>query len=412
MKRMIAFIFSFLVVVSLAGCAGQQGSTLPTAPAATIATPATATPVESTPSPIQTTSAPVETAAPVIKDGPIPGLLGEKWYDWDKVGAYPGSEVAAWGGRIAFQTIAKNGSNLFESHLSLANTDGSDSKYTDILINSGDFLGLLKPSRMNYRDGWVYLIRSDNGKDHIYKVKEDGTSPIRLPTAEDTQYAEKEYFYDALLLINDKLYFTIEVEMGKVYHSVLARMNTDGSYEERLEESDSRYFSVLYYDAGKFYYECYDVNEDISELYQLDIATGASKPIGEIDTLDIKFVVRGDQAIFTEPYDSTNDNICMVNVCSISSGKKETLIDANLDIIDYALFDRWLLMIDGFKGLLGYDFTTGKLYLLSDSPFIDNVQIAITADQAYLQSIISGSLYPIQFANGKVTIGPNINEAK
>lgn len=391
MKRTIPFIMTILLILSLAGCVKVQPAEPSTTPSPT-ASPA------ASPSSIPTTPVPTEAKTPIITDGPIPELLGNQWYDWDRVGRYPGSSVVECGDKICLNMIGYDTSGKTDTdyyYLSFANADGSGYKKTKLLYTGS----------RNYKDEWVYMIYSRGDKDGIYKVKTNGNGLQKLYEARSTG-AKKLVCIDDLLLIDDKLYF-IEEDASREMCSIKC-IDLYGGSLEILDETPSCYYGTsLYYHNGNLYYMAEGLNAQQYDIFQYNTDTGDITMTAENIDMDIsRYVIAGDKLFHTIPT-GTNENALYVH--SLSTGRDEQLIHADIGYIhDFSLFDRWLLIYCD-KGLMGYDLPTGKLYLLNNVPWAKDMEgctllIESTPKCVYLEFDKWGYLYPIIFANGKVNV--------
>lgn len=401
MKRIILNIIIMCAVSAILGCAKNPAAD--TAQAVQTPRPKlteqadTAAPTESAP----TTDAETSIKIQVIKTESIPGLLGTQWYEWDKVGAYPGASAVQCGDRIAFQMLKWLDEHSYDSYLSFADPDGSHCVTTKI-----------KDSRsLNYKDGWVYIIYKD---DCIYKVKTDGSGREKIFEAKSSIEGTTGVLLSELLLAHDKLYVFENIHYGKEEKSIFMRMNLDGSGAETIDEfvhldatdkSDwYSYWPSVFYDSGAMYYTNTDLNKSTYDIYKYDIAANNKTCVvsGIISDYGCKIAARG-EILYYRCNEGLKTHI-------ISSGKDELFTWAVSEgVFDFAFFDRWLLMSSD-EGLYFYDHKSSELYLA------ENIgscwYIMPTQNYVYYEPDGYPFLYPIAFEDGTVTVGDEINTAK
>lgn len=137
MKRIMILIMITATILGLAACSGHSAETQ----------------AAGTPTATQAAPAPAKIAAPYPKALPtaaatLPCLLGEKWYDWESAGAYPGASITQCGDRIAFLKPVVDRENGCIDYLAFADPDGSNCVCAEVIF----------PRCLNYKDGWVYYI--------------------------------------------------------------------------------------------------------------------------------------------------------------------------------------------------------------------------------------------------------------
>jgi len=394
-KRIRLLIVILLIASVLSGCVEKQveisASVSPAGDPTASQTPEPSLAGTALPSSAQSSVSPsnteTKTKTPVIIDAPLPDLQGTDWYDWDRVGTYPGASVVQCGDKIAFQMIHGGEELAYISYLSFANPDGSNYVQTEI-ANS---------SNLNYKDGWVYFIYKDNC---IYKVKTDGSELTEIFKATNPEGTAQVWLSD-LLLVDDKMYVFENIENGENEKSIFKRISLDGTNFEELDEFDSfGYSKSLFYDSGKLYYISANLDRDISVLYQYDIAANNLTCLTQdLPTDYSKIAVRGDKVYHERdwaPY-----------VYTISTCTDEPLISADFVVYDFGIFDRWLLMT-GDDGIYFYELQTGKLYYGCE--FGNAVSIVPTQNYVYLEEIDDWPiLWPLIIQNGSVTVGEVFN---
>ena len=406
MKRVIVFMTFYIIIAIPAGCTVLQPMDT-----GDIITEAVSQAFESstaqtqTQSPTETASSPSITNTPVITGGPIPGPLGNQWYDWDNVGAYPGASVAQCGNRIAFQTLKRVDEHTYESYLSFANPDGSNCVRTKIK----------DPSNLNYKDGWVYFVKNDS----IYKVKTDGSGLKRIFKTKNSISGATEVFINELLLVENRLYFFENIESKNNVKCIFEYINLDGNGPEIIEQFEHSkigenadlfdYLPSLFYDSGMLYYTNTDLVDSKFDLYQYDIS--ANKKDCIIKNLSAayscKIAVHGDKVYYNGKINAKEG----LYAHNISTGKDEYFITTGNDgIFDFAFFDRWLLMSSD-EGLYCYDMQEGKLYLAGGLGSACN--IVPTQKYVYFEEPDDYPfLWPVTFNDGKVMKGACINSIK
>lgn len=405
MKLIAVFIIALLLTAMPAGCTEKKPeNTYNISPAVSASEMYSPTEPAKTPTYSESTASP-SAAGPdetyAITDGPIPGLSGNQWYDFDKVGAYPGASVVQCGDRIAFQMI-KEGKGIleFDCYLSFADFDGSHCVQTNIKNSSNP----------NYKDGWVYIIYKD---DCIYKVKVNGSKAKEVFKAKSNLDGTNDVFLSDLLLVEDKIYVFKNIEYENKLKSILVTMNLDGSGEKEIDEfehplkdiefvSRSDYSPSLFYDSGKLYYINTDPDNNKFDLYRYEIAANNKTCLIKSLTGDYEFkiAVRGDLVYFSSGG--------LMHTYTISTGKNKVFSPAeNLGgFFDFKFFDRWLLMTG--DGLYCYDLQTGKLYLADDYGI--TVDIVPTKNNVYIEEMEDyPTFWPVIFKNGEVTIGNCFN---
>ena len=393
MKRNI-FLITVLLAAILTGCAAIPSEM------ASYASPASTGTASKTPEPTMSeefvtaaTATPVmpsvtEAETPVIIDAPIPDPLGDQWYDWDRVGAYPGASVVRCGDKIVFQMISGGEEMNYTCYLSFANPDGSGCVQTEIA----------DARNPNYMDGWVYFIYEG---DCIYKVKTDGSSLTRVykePPPERTT----EVLLSDLLLVDDKLYIFANIGDADNEKSIFKCMSLDGTDTEILDEFSSfGYSKSLFYDSGKLFYINADLDNSVFDLYRYDIAANRITCLAQgLPTWYSKIAVRGDKVY--------HDREGMLYVYTISTEKDEPFVKSeDFFIFDFGFFDRWLL-ITRDDGIYLYDLQGGELYY-GGGPGLA-VSIVPTQNDVYVEEIDDWPvLWPLIFQDGVVSMGETLN---
>jgi len=410
MKHIVILLMVFLLAISV-GCSGVQNingnspvvSVSKTPEPSATETVQSAVPTENTSSPSAISSPSNET--PVIENGPIPGLLGNQWYDFDKAGAYPGACVVQCGDRIAFNNIIKTeGIMEYDSYLCFADPDGSNCVQTKV---SSEY--------PNYKDGWVYFTYYADHADCIYKIKTDGSGLTKIFKAQSSIEGTTGIALNDLLLVGNQIYVFEYIVHDKKATSIFMRMNLDGSGIEELDEFDhigipDEYLHLLptslYYDSGKLYYVNADKRNTKFDLYQYDISTNEKTCLAKdlASNFCCKIAVRGDKIYYAGEKG--------LSVFIISTGKNEVFAPTkNIAFLDFGFFDRWLLMTSD-DGLYCYDLESGKLYLDEDSAGI-TANIVATQKYVFLEEAEDYPyLFPVTFQNGEINIGGIFNEIK
>lgn len=331
MKQIIVCAFVFIALLASAGCSNEPQSVVASTPASSPAPPLptigeTANPsapaLNILPAPA---ASPKPSETPALNAGPLPDLTGNQWYDWDKVGAYPGASVVQCGDRIAFETVKYIDEHECDYILTFADPDGSNSLLTEVE-------SIRNP---NYKDGWVYFI--SNKDNCIFKIKPDGTGLKKVYKAKSSE-ATTELLLSDLLLVEDRLYFFECIEHRDKAKIGLLSISLNGKDEEIIDEfadkklnSENYWFGIkyaLFYDSGKLYYMDADFGDfkyhvERFDLYQYDIALKTKACIARsLPTIFDKIAVRGDSV-----YHAYNGEIYMY---SLAEGKDTAIIDTKI----------------------------------------------------------------------------------